>query len=503
MATNPGLFDREYDEVAQFDPDVNATGQFDAEFSETTAGSGHPDLFAAGGTFDIAGTAAGLKARRELAAGAGSYALGGTAAGLRRGYVLATSPLSLNLSAYWPCDEASGNLLDVHAGHDGTESGGTVDAAAGTVSGARDFEEGDAEYFLVADHADFDVGSGDWSMAAWVRPESSGDSYIISKQLPASPFTGFAVYRDSGNNIRAQTSDGTSNLNTATGASVQIANNTWAHVVVTRVGTDITIYVNGTASAKLGRVGSLDNSEPLYVGACFRTSGGVQTYWDGLIDELAFWKRALTQADVNLLYNGGAGLAYGDVATEGAYAVAGTAASLRAHRELLAEAGDGALTDDLVAFYPLDEASGDALDAHGGHTATETAGTIASATGPGGVGASRDFEVGHGVVLQRQHRLQHGGHRLHDLLLGANGVAERDEGYRHQVARWGQPARLRGRLQQRDGRLPIHRVQRRLVVARRHQSGRRGRPRCSLGRRLVLRRGVARLGRRHPQYSGR
>ena len=86
MATNPGLFDREYDEVAQFDPDVNATGQFDAEFSETTAGSGHPDLFAAGGTFDIAG-------RRPASRRGASWPLapGATpSAGRRRGSGAAT-----------------------------------------------------------------------------------------------------------------------------------------------------------------------------------------------------------------------------------------------------------------------------------------------------------------------------------------------------------------------------------------------------------------------------
>jgi hypothetical protein len=52
-----------------------------------------------------------------------------------------------------------------------------------------------------------------------------------------------------------------------------------------------------------------------------------------------------------------------------------------------------AVIDNLMAWYPLDEASGNALDAHNAHHMTETGGTIAAATGPGGVNGARDFEL--------------------------------------------------------------------------------------------------------------
>lgn len=50
------------------------------------------------------------------------------------------------------------------------------------------------------------------------------------------------------------------------------------------------------------------------------------------------------------------------------------------------------LLTNLIASYELNEASSNALDSHGGLTATETSGTIGASTGPGGVGGSRDFE---------------------------------------------------------------------------------------------------------------
>lgn len=49
------------------------------------------------------------------------------------------------------------------------------------------------------------------------------------------------------------------------------------------------------------------------------------------------------------------------------------------------------LIDNLVSYWPLDEASGNALDAHGSNDLAETSGTIASATGK--LGNCRDIEA--------------------------------------------------------------------------------------------------------------
>ena len=51
-----------------------------------------------------------------------------------------------------------------------------------------------------------------------------------------------------------------------------------------------------------------------------------------------------------------------------------------------------ALADNLIAYWTLDEASGNAIDAHGSNDLTETSGTIDAASGK--VGGARDFEAG-------------------------------------------------------------------------------------------------------------
>lgn len=52
-----------------------------------------------------------------------------------------------------------------------------------------------------------------------------------------------------------------------------------------------------------------------------------------------------------------------------------------------------ALIDNLISYWKLDEASGNALDAHGSNALTETSGTIDTASGLP-LGNARDFEAG-------------------------------------------------------------------------------------------------------------
>lgn len=51
-----------------------------------------------------------------------------------------------------------------------------------------------------------------------------------------------------------------------------------------------------------------------------------------------------------------------------------------------------ALADSLISFWPLDEASGNAIDAHSTNDLTETGGTIGTGTGPD-AGTARDCEA--------------------------------------------------------------------------------------------------------------
>lgn len=216
------------------------------------------------------------------------------------------NPLTANLSACYAHDEASGNLIDLTAGaHNGVETSGTIASAAGAAANtatSRDYELTDSEYFLVANNTDISMGTGDFTVAFWVRIESTGVSrFVFSKEIGASPFNGYAVAINTSQAIIARTSSGT--LISATGPTV--TNGVWTHIVVTRVAAVVTFYQDGSSTGTgVSSLGDLDAAADMEVGA----SSALVSNMDGLLDELMFWKgRALSSGDVTLLYNGGAG----------------------------------------------------------------------------------------------------------------------------------------------------------------------------------------------------
>jgi hypothetical protein len=74
------------------------------------------------------------------------------------------------------------------------------------------------------------------------------------------------------------------------------------------VGNTINIQVNnGTADSAAHNLGVFYGTAPFAIGA---RDAAAADYWDGLIDEVGFWKRVLTADERTTLYNGGNGLAY-------------------------------------------------------------------------------------------------------------------------------------------------------------------------------------------------
>lgn len=232
----------------------------------------------------------------------------------------AGADLLTNLISYWPLDEASGNALDVHGANDLTDTN-TVGAAAGKVNGARDFELANTEYFTIADNADVSTGDIDWSIQAWVNLESTGTTqmivakdtdgggasergYILYYNTIANRFS-FDVFKFDGSLIAQVLSDTFGALSTGTWYLVHA----WHDATNDLVG----ISVNGGTPDTDSTAGVAPNNG----NADFRIGGraysGFENNFDGLIDEVALWKRLLTDGERVWLYNAGTGREYGDL----------------------------------------------------------------------------------------------------------------------------------------------------------------------------------------------
>jgi hypothetical protein len=205
--------------------------------------------------------------------------------------VLADNPVS-----YWRLGEAAGTTADdelgVNAGtYVGTITLGATGALTGDSNTAVDFDPSDS-VITVADSASLDVGDV-FTLEAWVNRDGVVGSAggIISKQ-----FNGYAI-EDIGSGTWRFSHDGVGTLTTATS---DIPSTGWHHLVATKNGATINVYLDGVDVTGATTDSTIvDNASTLWIGR----SG--QGRWYGKIDEVAIYDTALSGARVAAHYAAG------------------------------------------------------------------------------------------------------------------------------------------------------------------------------------------------------
>jgi hypothetical protein len=221
--------------------------------------------------------------------------------------------LTDNLVAYYKLDEASGNALDsTPNGYDLTENG-TVASVAGKVGNARDFEADSNNFFSRADNADLSTGDVDFTIAAWVKIESKGaHRFIVSKEDGSNGE--YRLSYNSGDDTFTFSAYGASGFGSGNGVNAATLGSpstaVWYYIIAWHDSAANTLNI----SVNDGAVDSISFSGGVYDGAgVFRIGGNAfSQYFDGVIDEVGFWKRKLTEEERTALYNSGNGLSYDD-----------------------------------------------------------------------------------------------------------------------------------------------------------------------------------------------
>lgn len=222
--------------------------------------------------------------------------------------------LTDQLVSYWKMDEASGTREDIHSTNDLTDVN-TVASATGKISNGADFEKTNSEVLSITNAAQSGLGiTGALSFNCWVTLESStgSNNTIISKHTVANG-EGYQLYIGTANNIVLECVDtgGSSSIGSTNNAVIP-DDGTFRMITATFTpsGSDrCKIYLDGVLQAIPSPVDSASaidsNTDPFQIGG---RNGS--NFYDGIIDEVGVWSRALTQSEITALYNGGAGLAY-------------------------------------------------------------------------------------------------------------------------------------------------------------------------------------------------
>ncbi|HNR53092.1 MAG TPA: LamG domain-containing protein [Candidatus Dojkabacteria bacterium] len=291
------------------------------------------------------------------------------------------------LVAQWNFNETSGTTA-VSGGTCGTSCNGTLtnfastgsqDAAPGTGwtannkrwgAGALMFDGSD-DYVSVVDSAGIQFGTGNFTFETWVNPTvvnpgTSAQGTIISKN-----YTGFELSIYQGYLLAYL--GGTSNSLTGT---TLLKTSTWYHIVLVRNGSTVSTYINGILDASTNNSASVSNiGTNLYLGQ--RPGGDSTKVLNGTIDSTRIYSRALSANEILSNYQA-ANIEFQyrvstDNSTWSNWTSYGTSAS-----DLAWESFDnpylyGTTDTGLVAYWPMDEASGTSVaDVKGSNTGTAT-----------------------------------------------------------------------------------------------------------------------------------
>ena len=203
--------------------------------------------------------------------------------------------LSLNF------DEASGNAIDSANGLVGTVSGAV--RVPGLRGNALSFD-GVNDSVTIPDAASLDLTTG-MTLAAWVNTGArDGWETIILKENVDT--YSYALYAQDGAPVQGGSVEPSGNVSVAgrtetllaTGA---ISGGTWVHIATTYDGTTLRFFVNGVEASNAAVTGPIDTG-----GGALRIGGNdvwAGEYYQGLIDEVRVYNRALTAAEIETMRN--------------------------------------------------------------------------------------------------------------------------------------------------------------------------------------------------------
>lgn len=169
-------------------------------------------------------------------------------------------------------------------------------------SGASFSFDGDGDHVEVSDDADIDVGTADFSIEMWVKPDNITQTgkYLINKEAGG---IGYGLRIDT-DDLYLRLDDNTTDISATIASNVFVAGS-WTHLLVTcnRDG-DATAYADGVSQGTVTistASATLDNSGALRIGT--ETSGTTNEF-AGSVSQGRIHNRALSAAEVRAAYNG-------------------------------------------------------------------------------------------------------------------------------------------------------------------------------------------------------
>lgn len=221
------------------------------------------------------------------------------------------------LISHWKLDEGiANNRADSHGTNILSEGGvaGEVGSNTGIIGNAASFIAADDSFLERATNATLETGDIDFTLCAWVFLSvlpGAGQWAIISKwTLGNLLLSEYRLVHEAGDHLfEWQVTDG-ANVGAVEHDSGDIVINTWYFVVCQHdsVLDRLSMSINGSAFTYAAYTfGGNVGASSFRIGTENATD---DKYINGRVDSVSFFKRLLTDVEIDLLYNAGAGFDY-------------------------------------------------------------------------------------------------------------------------------------------------------------------------------------------------
>jgi len=181
-------------------------------------------------------------------------------------------------------------------------------------------------YIIVPSNAAFDLGTADFSVCFWMKPHDITTGYsIFGRDENIDSY--FDIYTDAGKLYVELSEDSSPKAVWAYTTPVTIAmNEQWVFVTIIKTDSGIKIYFNNveaveTEVIKSGNPNLTFATTDALIG-CYDDNGTKGTFYVGFLDDIRIYKKALSTAEMVVIYNAGNGKEYTGAIDEGGVAAA-------------------------------------------------------------------------------------------------------------------------------------------------------------------------------------
>jgi len=260
--------------------------------------------------------------------------------------------LETNLVSYWKLD---GNSNDNKGSNNGSDTNVSYSTSYGHINQGGTFN-GSSSVIDAGANSSLNLASGAFSLACWCYPKSTaGAPVMVAKRDSVSPNVGFLLGYSvvTSQKFYFQNKQSSGPTATAVESNAHAINN-WYFVVATVDGSgNYALYINGSSENPSSGAISGANSSDFVIGAIYPNAS--QSF-NGYLDEVGVWSRAITSTEVTSLYNSGVGMTFNGTsfvvpttvytltATVGSLALTGYATTLHKVMTLVAAVGNFVLT---------------------------------------------------------------------------------------------------------------------------------------------------------------